>query len=411
MNAEIIAVGSELLLGQIVNTNAQFISTQLSELGINVFYHTVVGDNAERLKKAIELAETRADCIIFSGGLGPTKDDLTKQTIAEHLQMALTYDEEALQTIEQFFQAINRPMTENNRQQAFVLEGCEVLANRHGLAPGMFLEKNDHIYILLPGPPKELEPMFLQEARPKLASKMYEGAEIVSHVLRFYGIGEAELETVLMPLLEAQSNPTLAPLASDGEVTIRITAKAKSSSEASAMIEAKKQEVLALVDEYCYGVDDQTLPQQVVALLKEKNMTIAAAESLTAGLFLSELAEVPGASAVIQGGMVTYSNEVKINQLGVDAEIIDKYGAVSEQVAEQMATKVRELFCTDIGVSLTGVAGPGPQDEIPAGTVWIGIAIKGQPTVTKLLRLHGSRNTNRIRAVKNACNHILRLVK
>src|SRR5690606_12277259 len=253
MNAEIIAVGSELLLGQIANTNAKFISSQLSELGINVYYHTVIGDNGGRLKKAIEIAESRADLIIFSGGLGPTKDDLTKETIASHLNVPLTFDEVALETVEQFFASQGRAMTENNRKQALVLKGSEVLPNHNGLAPGMILEKDGRTYILLPGPPKELEPMFQFEAKPRLARKISEGGVIISHVLRFYGIGEAELETELQQLLDEQTNPTLAPLATYGEVTLRITAKADSEKEAWDLINKKKAEVLKIVGKYHYG--------------------------------------------------------------------------------------------------------------------------------------------------------------
>lgn len=246
MNAEIIAVGSELLLGQIANTNAKFISNQLSELGINVYYHTVVGDNANRLKSAIEIAESRANLIIFSGGLGPTKDDLTKETIANHLGVSLTFDETALNYIEQFFAKINRPMTENNRKQALILDGSEVLANNHGMAPGMLLEKNNHTYILLPGPPKELEPMFQYEAKPKLVARLNGESVIMSHVLRFYGIGEAELEHKVQHILDTQTNPTIAPLASDGEVTLRITAKSNSEQVAKDLIKTKEDEILAI---------------------------------------------------------------------------------------------------------------------------------------------------------------------
>ena len=301
MNAEIIAVGSELLLGQITNTNAQFISKQLSELGINVFYHTVVGDNARRLEEAIEIAEKRANLIIFSGGLGPTKDDLTKETIARHLNLQLQHDETALVEIQHFFEKIGRPMTDNNRKQALVLEGCTVLANHFGMAPGMYLEQDKRIYILLPGPPKELHPMFSNEAKPLLAKEMNQEAVILSHVLRFYGIGEAELESRVQHLLDAQTNPTIAPLASDGEVTLRITAKADSEQAAWNLIDEAKQQILEIVGEYLYGVDEETLPSTLVAQLVKHKLTISAAESLTAGLFCAELAEIPGVSAVLEG--------------------------------------------------------------------------------------------------------------
>ncbi|TSI11340.1 competence/damage-inducible protein A [Lysinibacillus sp. BW-2-10] len=410
MNAEIIAVGSELLLGQITNTNAKFISNQLSELGINVFYHSVVGDNAERLKKVIEIAESRADLIIFSGGLGPTKDDLTKETIAKHLGISLTMDSTAMQFIEDFFAKYNRPMTENNRKQALILAGSDVLANHHGMAPGMLLEKNNRTYILLPGPPKELEPMFQFEAKPKLATRLNQGGVILSHVLRFYGIGEAELEHKIQDILDQQSNPTVAPLASDGEVTLRITAKATTEQEARALIHAKEQEIQSVVGEFHYGNNDDSLASKIVEMLLHHKLTISAAESLTAGLFQSELAEISGVSGTLVGGVVTYTENAKIQQLGIEKSLLDQYGIVSSECAAAMALKVREKFGTDIGVGLTGAAGPEPHDGQPAGTIWIGFSIKGYEPITRKLQLSGMRNTNRIRAVKLACSYLMRLL-
>ncbi|MFF5993388.1 competence/damage-inducible protein A [Lysinibacillus sp. KU-BSD001] len=408
MNAEIIAVGSELLLGQITNTNAKFISSQLSELGINVYYHTVVGDNPQRLEDAIRIAEKRADCIIFSGGLGPTKDDLTKETIARHLGVDLTFDPVALSYIQDFFASRGREMTENNRKQALVLEGCDVLANHHGMAPGMLLERGEHTYILLPGPPKELHPMFQFEAKPRLAKKMTQGAMIVSHVLRFYGIGEAELEVRVQDILDQQSNPTVAPLTSDGEVTLRITAKADTEEEAWSLIEAKKTEILDIVGEYCYGVDDDSLASKTVEMLLENGLTIAAAESLTAGLFQSELAEIPGVGQALVGGLVTYNEQVKMEQLGVSAETLAHYSVVSSECAAEMAFKVREKFGTDIGVGLTGAAGPEAHGNEPPGTIWIGLSIGQEPPITYRLQLSGSRNTNRLRAVKFTFSYLMR---
>ncbi|WP_332648232.1 competence/damage-inducible protein A [Lysinibacillus sp. 54212] len=408
MNAEIIAVGSELLLGQITNTNAKFISSQLSELGINVFYHTVVGDNSSRLQETIRIAESRADLIIFSGGLGPTKDDLTKETIAKHLGTTLTFDPVALESIESYFVRQGRVMTENNRKQALVLEGCDVLANHHGMAPGMLYENDGRFYLLLPGPPKELQPMFQFEAKPLLAARLTDGATIVSHVLRFYGIGEAELETRVQDILEAQSNPTVAPLAADGEVTLRITAKASTEQEAWLLIEAKKSEILALVGEYQYGVDDESLASKMVEMLLDNGLTIAAAESLTAGLFQSELAEIPGVSQALVGGVVTYTEQAKMDQLGISAQLLKNHGVVSSECAGWMAKNVREKFGTSIGVGLTGAAGPDSHGNEPAGTIWIGISLGQEPPVTYRLQLSGSRNTNRLRAVKFTFSFLMR---
>lgn len=410
MNAEIIAVGSELLLGQIANTNAKFISSQLSELGINVFYHTVVGDNANRLKNAIKIAESRANLIIFSGGLGPTKDDLTKETIAHHLGISLTFDKVALSFIEEFFVNRGKKMSENNRKQALILEGSEVLPNHHGMAPGMLLEKDNRTYILLPGPPKELEPMFQFEAKPKLIARLNDGGVIISHVLRFYGIGEAELEVRIQDILDSQTNPTVAPLASDGEVTLRITAKANSEMEAWNLINKKKTEILDIVGKYHYGNDDDSLASKTVEMLLHNHLTISAAESLTAGLFQSELAEIPGVSAALIGGMVTYTEQAKIEQLGIEKSLLDQYGMVSSECAAAMASQVREKIGTDIGVGLTGAAGPDPHDGQPAGTIWIGICIGDSEPVTRRLQLSGMRNTNRIRTVKFALSYLMRLL-
>ncbi|MDP4156429.1 MAG: CinA family nicotinamide mononucleotide deamidase-related protein, partial [Bacillota bacterium] len=243
MNAEIIAVGSELLLGQIVNTNARYISQNLAEIGINVFYHTVVGDNPDRLKSAIEIAEKRSNLIIFTGGLGPTKDDLTKETIAKHLGKKLVFDQDALDSITAYFERTNRTMTENNRKQALVLEGSHVLPNDHGMAPGMMLADGDHVYMLLPGPPKEMEPMFFVYGRTVLAAQMKTSEKIVSRVLRFFGIGEASLETEIEDLIDRQTNPTIAPLAADGEVTLRLTAKHKDAAVAENMLDDTEKQI------------------------------------------------------------------------------------------------------------------------------------------------------------------------
>ncbi|WP_223552633.1 MULTISPECIES: competence/damage-inducible protein A [Lysinibacillus] len=411
MNAEILAVGSELLLGQITNTNARFISNQLSELGINVYYHTVVGDNAQRLEKAIAVAETRADLIIVSGGLGPTKDDLTKETIARHLGVSLEFDEIALTYIEQFFAKRGRPMTENNRKQALILAGSEVLANHHGMAPGMILTKDEHTYILLPGPPKELEPMFQFEAKPKLSVMLNTGGVIASHVMRFYGIGEAELEVRVQDILDSQTNPTVAPLASDGEVTLRVTAKTETEQEAQQLIAAKVAEIQALVGDYQYGSDDDSLASKTVEMLLDNKLTIAAAESLTAGLFQSELAEIPGVGDALVGGVVTYTEGAKIKQLGISKELLDSHGIVSSECAAAMASTVRKKFGTDIGIGLTGAAGPTAHDHQPVGTVWIGIAIGDEEPITYLLHLSGMRNTNRLRTVKFTCHYLMQLLE
>jgi nicotinamide-nucleotide amidase len=335
---------------------------------------------------------------------------LTKETIARHIGTELVMDETALTSIEAFFQRINRPMTENNKKQALVLDGCQVLANHHGMAPGMFYSNGKHVYILLPGPPKEMEPMFQLEAKPVLVKWLNQGEVIISHVLRFYGIGEAELETQIMDLLEAQSNPTIAPLASDGEVTLRITAKTSSEEEAWGLIQQTEKKLLSRVGNYLYGYNDDSLASSTSSLLIDKGLTIAAAESLTAGLFQSELAAIPGVSQTLVGGVVTYTAESKINQLGVSKDIIDQYGVVSAECATAMASRVKAMFKTDIGVALTGAAGPEPHDNQPAGTVWIAIIMPNDDVVTHELHLSDMRNTNRLRAVKRTFHYLIQLL-
>ncbi|MDI2589192.1 competence/damage-inducible protein A [Psychrobacillus sp. NEAU-3TGS] len=410
MKAEIIAVGSELLLGQISNTNARFISSQLAELGIDVYYHSVVGDNPDRLVESIKIAENRADLIIFTGGLGPTKDDLTKETISKHLNKNLVLDQHALIYIEDFFKRMNRNMTENNKKQALVLEGCTVLENKHGMAPGMFLSTETHSYILLPGPPKEMEPMFQFEAKPILSKLLHNESIIKSHVMRFYGIGEAELETEVQDLLYNQTNPTLAPLASDGEVTLRLTAKSETEEEAWKLIDVLQTEIYNRVGKFVYGYNNDSLASKLRDILVENNLTISAAESMTAGLFQAELAAVSGMGQALVGGMITYTEDIKIQQLGVNEDTINEFTVVSSQCAEEMAMRVREKFDTNIGVGITGAAGPDGHGGQPAGTVWIGIAFDDAAPVSYKLSLSGMRNTNRLRAVKFTIHYLIRLL-
>lgn len=408
MNVEIIAVGSELLLGQINNTNARFLSSQLNEIGVNVRFHTVVGDNAERLKNTIQQAEKRSDCIIFTGGLGPTKDDLTKEAIAEHLNRSLVMDEEAMRSIELFFEARHRPMTENNKKQALVLEGSTVFKNDHGMAPGMAVEENEKLYILLPGPPKEMEPMFQFVVKPYLRKQQRTEQTIASRVLRFYGIGEAALEQRIASFLDSQ-NPTVAPLAADGEVTLRVTASARTTQQANTLIEPVVAQLLEEVGTYLYGYDDDSLASKLAEVLCQHQLTIAAAESLTAGLFMSELAAIPGISAVLQGGVVVYNEQMKVKQLGIEKQLLDTYTVVSRECAEAMARQVATVYDAKIGVGLTGAAGPDPHDGSAVGTVWFSICIEGVCTSFEL-KLTGARNTNRLIAVKNAQYRILQLL-
>ncbi|PFG13009.1 competence/damage-inducible protein A [Bacillus sp. es.036] len=407
MNAEIIGIGSELLLGQIANTNAQFISQRLADLGINVFYHTVVGDNNERLKQAIEVAQTRSDLLVFTGGLGPTKDDLTKETIAETLNKQLVYNEEAMKTIQAYYDKTGAPMSENNRKQALVLEGAAVLRNDNGMAPGMALTENNHTYMLFPGPPKELYPMFTNYAEPYLLGQLKQGDTIVSRVLRFFGIGESRLETELEDLIDQQTNPTIAPLAGEWEVTLRLTAKADSKEEANKLIDETEKKIHARVGTFLYGYGETSLPKEVFLMLKDRNWSISTAESLTGGMFSQELTDLPGVSSLFYGGVVCYSNEVK-REIGVSKETLEAYGAVSEECAIELARSVKAKYKTDVGISFTGVAGPDPSEGKDAGTVYIGVAAPSGEKVVAL-NLAGNRNAIRKRTVKHGFNTLLKL--
>ncbi|MDQ0227537.1 competence/damage-inducible protein A [Metabacillus niabensis] len=407
---EIIAVGSELLLGQIVNSNAQFLSEQLAEMGINVYYHTVVGDNAGRLKEAIEVAQKRSNVIIFTGGLGPTKDDLTKETIANVLGKKLVYDEEALASIEQYFIRTKRTMSENNKKQALVLDGAHILKNDFGMAPGMAVEVEQKIYMLLPGPPSEMKPMFQNYSSKYFIQTLGIQEKIISRVLRYFGIGESQLETDIQDIIDEQLNPTVAPLAANGEVTLRLTAKHTDEMVANQMLDEVEQKINQRVGEFFYGYENTTLVEELFKLLIGKNKTLSAAESLTGGMFSEYMTGIDGASKVFKGSIITYTNEVKANILGVSEKTLETYGAVSSQCAKEMADQVRKMANSDIGVSFTGVAGPNSLEGHPVGTVYIGISAEGTDTQTFKFNFTGTRNGIRIRTVKYGCHHLIKLL-
>ncbi|WP_342048657.1 competence/damage-inducible protein A [Bacillus sp. OTU530] len=405
MNAEIIAVGTELLLGQILNTNAQFLSQKLAAIGMNMYYQTVVGDNADRLRSAIETAQQRADILIFTGGLGPTKDDLTKETIALAVGGSLVYNDDALRSIEEYYARTGRTFTENNKKQALVLEGSVVFPNDHGMAPGMGLRRDNKTYILLPGPPKEMRPMYDSYVEPFLLP-LTSKETLHSRVLRFFGIGESQLEETLQDLIDTQTNPTIAPLAAEGEVTLRLTAKHASKDEANRLIDNVERAILDRVGEFFYGYDQDSLQGKLVSLLKKKGMTLASAESLTGGLFSEKITEVAGVSSFFYGGVICYSNEVKQHVLGVPAGVLETDGAVSEASAALLAENVSKLLKADIGISFTGVAGPGELEGKPPGTVFVGIAGKGMKTLVVPLKLWGTRQQIRERAMRYGMYHL-----
>ena len=370
---EILSVGTELLLGNIANTDAQMLSQGLSELGLNVYYHTVVGDNPQRAKQAVEIAKGRADIIITTGGLGPTCDDLTKNVLAEAFGKKLVYDEPSAQRIKSYFTRTGRPMTENNLQQAMLPEGCTVLSNDWGTAPGCaFFADGVHV-IMLPGPPSECRPMFRYRAVPYLQS-LSEGV-IASHTLKLFGIGESSMEAQLRDQMNAMSNPTLAPYAKEGECELRVTAKAPTDEEAQALLQPTVTQLKALFGSKIYGVDVSSLEEVVEQLLKDQGLTLGVAESCTGGLMAKRLTDVPGSSQVFRGGVVSYTNEVKARVLGVPQELLDQFGAVSAPVAQAMAEGARKLLQCDIALSSTGVAGPDRDDRgNEVGTMFVAIA-------------------------------------
>ncbi|WP_059105229.1 competence/damage-inducible protein A [Shouchella shacheensis] len=411
MNAEIIAVGSELLLGQIANTNGQFISKQLAEIGVDVYVHTVVGDNEGRLNEAIEAASARSDLVILTGGLGPTKDDLTKETVASLCGKKLVYDEEAMGHIEAFFARHNRKMTPNNRKQALVIEDSMVLANRHGMAPGMLTAlKNGARIALLPGPPNEMKPMFELELKPLLIGGEEGRAAITSRVLRYFGIGESQLETDLEDLIDAQTNPTIAPLAGGGEVKLRLTVKHEDPKEALRLLDETEAAINARVGDYMYGYGETSLVAELTNRLVALGLTVASAESLTGGLFSSELAAAPGASQFLVGSVIAYQERVKREMLGVSEETIESNGVVSAACAVAMARGVKETMKSDIAISFTGVAGPDEQEGRKPGTVYIGIQFADRKA-TYELALSGTRNAIRKRAVMYGCFYLLNELK
>lgn len=411
MNAEIIAVGTELLLGQIVNSNASYLSSELAALGIDVFHHTVVGDNEQRLKEAVEIAEQRADLIVFSGGLGPTKDDITKQVLADHLGLSLRVDEKTDQQITNYFNEMKREMTTNNQRQALVIEGAVVLNNQSGLAAGMYLEHENRKYILLPGPPNELKPMFRDEIVPILSVRAEDTEILVSRVLRLFGVGESQLADTLADIIDNQTNPTIATYAGENEVSIRITAKEKTAEKCNQLLDVLENQVRNLVEDYIYGIgSDTSLAQVVRDLLVDKDYRITAAESLTGGLFQSTLVNIPGLSLNFIGGLVSYSEGVKENVLGVAKETIDHYGVVSFECATEMADRIKEMFDADIGISFTGYAGPKEIDGEKAGSVWIGLAVSGKETTAYHYHFVKDRNNNRQRTVLTGLDIVRRLL-
>ncbi len=405
--AEIIAVGTELLLGNIANTNAQVISESLSTLGINVFWHTVVGDNPRRLKEALDIARRRADILITTGGLGPTYDDLTKQTICEAFGQKLILHRDILEDIRAFYEAaLHVPMPENNTRQAELPEGCTVFDNPVGTAPGCAFQCGGVHVLMLPGPPHEMETMLRRHAEPYLRELSRE--VIVSRDIMTFGMGESSVDELLHERMAHMTNPTLATYAKPYEVRLRATAKAESAEAAEAMLAPVCQLVRDTLGDVVYGTDVSGLPEACMRLLLERGMTFATAESCTGGLVAEKITALPGASRVYRGGVVSYWTDVKSAVLGVPREILDTYGPVSEECARAMAEGVRNITGADLGVSVTGVAGPDADERgVPVGIVYIGLATPEGTFCRKMDS--GRRRRDRIQGI--ATNHAYDVVR
>ena len=404
MIAEILCIGTEILIGDIVNTNATYISKRLSEYGFDVLYHSVCGDNKVRLEETLKHSFERADLVVTTGGLGPTYDDITTELCAKALGLSMYTDERVVEQLKGYFSKTGRVMTENNLKQALVPEGATVLMNDFGTAPGIAVEKDGKVLVMLPGPPREMKPMLENQVLPYLSK--YTDHVLVSSNVNIIGMGESSVEEKLYDLMTKSKNPTLAPYVNEGEVRVRVTARGKNEVEARKLISKTVEEVKTVIGRVVYDVDSPSVEHSLVKLLSEKKKTIATCESCTGGLVSASITAVPGSSEVFGFGICTYANEAKMRLVGVKADTLEKYGAVSEQTAMEMAEGVRKLSGADIALSLTGIAGPGGgTEEKPVGLVYLGVSV-GQKKYAKkmLLGQHATKDREYIRklAVKNA---------
>lgn len=375
MLVELVSTGTELLLGQIVNTNAPYLAQKLNELGYDAVYQTTVGDNRKRMASVLAIALERADIVITSGGLGPTQGDITKEVSAELLGRKLVLDEESVEHIRSFFERRHLTMTENNLRQAMMPERAIIVKNYRGTAPGVIIEHDGKTIIHLPGPPMELEYMFDQAILPYLTKRFGGQGVIISKVLRTFGLGESALEEQIQSYILAQKNPTLALLARSGEIHVRLTAKSSTEVDARALIDELEIKIRQRIGEYIFGIDDQSLAQVVSEKLREKNVTISLAESCTGGLVTDRLTDIPGSSHYLIGSVVAYQNRIKSDFVGVPSSVLQTNGAVSAETALAMAKGIRSQFGTHIGVGVTGIAGPdGGTADKPVGLVYIAVS-------------------------------------
>lgn len=401
---ELISVGTEILLGDILNTDAQYLSIELAKLGISVIHQSTVGDNRERLLAQLDEAAKRSDIIILSGGLGPTPDDLTKEVCCEFFGKEMFLHEPTVEKIKKYFSSKGIEMAQNNLKQAMLPKDCVIFPNDNGTAPGMAIEKDGVHILVLPGPPRELKPMFQNCAVPYLMQ--FSDRIIVSHNIRTFGIGESSMAERVNDLFDAQ-NPTVAPYAKDGEALLRVTAMAMTKEDAESLCEPVIEEIKKRLDAYVYGVDYNCIEEAAVAMLKEHHLKVATAESCTGGLIAKRITDVPGASEVFECGIISYANEIKHKVLGVSEDDLNKYGAVSEPVAKQMAQGALKVSGADIAVSVTGIAGPDSDStDKPVGLVYIGLADKENVWVREIRTSRRDRSYNRYVSASNALNMI-----
>lgn len=401
---ELISVGTEILLGDILNTDAQFLSIELARLGISVIHQSTVGDNRERLLAQLKEAADRSDIIILSGGLGPTPDDLTKEVCCEFFGKKMFLHEPTVEKIKTYFSTKGMKMAQNNLKQAMLPKDCVIFPNDNGTAPGMAIEKDGVHILVLPGPPRELKPMFRNCAVPYLMQ--FSDRIIVSHNIRTFGIGESLMAERVNDLFDAE-NPTVAPYAKDGEALLRVTAMARTKEEAENLCKPVINEIKNRLDGFVYGVDYTCIEEAVIEKLKEKHMKVATAESCTGGFIAKRITDVPGASEVFDCGIISYANEIKHRVLGVSEDDLNKYGAVSEPVARQMAQGALKVSGADIAVSVTGIAGPDSDStNKPVGLVYIGLADRDNVWVRELRTSRKDRSYNRYVSASNALNMI-----
>lgn len=404
MKAEIITVGTEILLGDILNTNCRYLSRELAAMGIEMYYQITVGDNEERLLKTLEESLNRSDIVICTGGLGPTEDDITKEVCAKYFGYELELHKPSLDAMIERFKHMNRVPTKNNEKQAYFPKEAYILKNDNGTAPGCIMEKEGKMIVVLPGPPREMESMFENYVKPYL-SKLTDDV-IESEVLRIIGVGESKVENDILDIIDSQTNPTIATYAKGYECTLRITAKAKSVEEAKELIKPMSDEMKRRFGQSLYAVGETSIEEVVAKMLVENNLKIAVAESCTGGMVSASLINYPGISSVFMEGCVTYSNEAKMKSLGVKKETLDVYGAVSDKCAKEMASGVAARYNTNVGIATTGIAGPGGgTDEKPVGLVYFGIYINGK-VITKKYVFNGDRQGVRERATRTILNDL-----